>query len=169
MKKFYMVGGPMGVGKTAACRLLKEQLPACAFLDGDWCWDMDPFVVNGETKVMVLDNICFVLNRFLHCSAFENVVFCWVLHQQAIWDTILSRLDTAGWRVVRVALTASPEALEGRLRADIAAGKRRPDVIPRSLARLPLYDEVDAVKMDTSALTAEEAAVRIAGAGREEK
>ena len=60
MKKFYMVGGPMGVGKTAACRLLKEQLPACAFLDGDWCWDMDPFVVNGETKAMVLDNICFV-------------------------------------------------------------------------------------------------------------
>ena len=68
-----------------------------------------------------------------------------------------------------MALTASPEALEGRLRADIAAGKRRPDVIPRSLARLPLYDEVDAVKIDTSALTAEEAAACIAGAGREEK
>ena len=169
MKTLYLVGGPMGAGKTTACQRLKARLPACVFLDGDWCWDMDPFVVNDETKAMVLDNICFVLNRFLHCAAFENVVFCWVLHQQAIWDTILSRLDTAGWRVTQVVLLASPETLAARLQADIAAGKRQPDVIPRSLARLPLYDEVDAVKIDTSELTAGEAAACIAAAGREQK
>ena len=39
MKNFILIGGPMGVGKTAASRLLQRQLPGCAFLDGDWCWD----------------------------------------------------------------------------------------------------------------------------------
>ena len=158
MKTLYLVGGPMGVGKTSVCQLLKRRLDRCAFLDGDWCWDMDPFVVNDETKGMVLDNICFVLDRFLHCTEFENVVFCWVLHQQGIWDAILSRLDTRGWRVVRAALVASSEALVRRLQGDIAAGRRQPDVIPRSLARLPLYEKLDVLQIDTSERSAEETA-----------
>ena len=79
-RTLYLVGGPMGVGKTTLCRLLEHRLPACAFLDGDWCWEMDPFVVNEETRRLVLDNIVYLLNSFLHCSVYENVVFGWVLH-----------------------------------------------------------------------------------------
>ena len=166
MKTLYLVGGPMGVGKTSVCQLLKRRLDRCAFLDGDWCWDMDPFVVNDETKGMVLDNICFVLDRFLHCTEFENVVFCWVLHQQGIWDAILSRLDTRGWRVVRAALVASSEALVRRLQGDIDVGRRQPDVIPRSLARLPLYEKLDVLQIDTSERSAEETAGCLAFYGR---
>ena len=43
MKTLYFIGGPMGVGKTAACKILKTMLDKCVFLDGDWCWDMHPF------------------------------------------------------------------------------------------------------------------------------
>ncbi len=100
MKTRYLVGGPMGVGKTAACQALKKRLDRCVFLDGDWCWDMDPFVVNERTKALVLENICGMLGRFLTCGEFENVVFCWVMHQQGIIDTILSRLDRRGWETV---------------------------------------------------------------------
>ena len=39
MKRLYMIGGPMGVGKTAACRQLQQLLDRSVFLDGDWCWD----------------------------------------------------------------------------------------------------------------------------------
>ena len=53
MKKLYMVGGTMGAGKTAVCQQLKKQLPDSVFLDGDWCWDADPFQVTEETKRMV--------------------------------------------------------------------------------------------------------------------
>lgn len=35
MKTLYLVGGPMGVGKTSVCQLLKRRLDRCAFLDGD--------------------------------------------------------------------------------------------------------------------------------------
>ena len=50
MKTLYLIGGTMGIGKTTACRLLKTKLPDSVFLDGDWCWDMHPFIVNDETK-----------------------------------------------------------------------------------------------------------------------
>ncbi len=70
MKKIYIIGGTMGVGKTAVCQELKKMLPASVFLDGDWCWDMHPFQVNDETKRMVLQNIVFLLNQFIHCSIY---------------------------------------------------------------------------------------------------
>ena len=67
MRTLYLIGGPMGIGKTTACHILKRRLPNSVFLDGDWCWDMNPFSVTDETKKMVLDNICYVLNNFKMC------------------------------------------------------------------------------------------------------
>ncbi len=68
MKNVYLIGGTMGVGKTSVCQCLKQELPNAVFLDGDWCWDADPFQITVETKEMVMDNICYLLNRFIHCS-----------------------------------------------------------------------------------------------------
>ena len=44
---------------------------------------------------MVMDNITHLLNNFLHCSAYENVIFCWVMDRQAILDDLLW---ARGWR-----------------------------------------------------------------------
>lgn len=162
MKTFYCIGGTMGVGKTAVSQQLKLQLHNSVFLDGDWCWDAHPFQVTEETKAMVLDNICAVLNNFLQCSAYENVIFCWVMHEQSIIDTILSRLDTADCRVVTVSLLCSETELLRRLRRDIAAGIRTEDVAARSLPRLPLYQTLGTIKVDTTGKTAAEVAAEIA-------
>lgn len=161
MKRLYVVGGPMGVGKTAVCRALQERLERSVFLDGDWCWDARPFQVTEETKAMVLENICFLLNNFLRCTAYENVVFCWVLHQQAILDDLLSRLDTGGCEVRTVSLVCTPEALAARIEKDIQAGLRMPDALERSLAYLPLYRALDTAHLDVSGLTPAEAAEKI--------
>ncbi len=162
MKRLYVIGGPMGVGKTTVCQRLKRLLPRAVFLDGDWCWDADPFQVTDETKAMVTDNICHLLNNFLRCSAYEHVIFCWVLHQQTILDDILARLDTAACEVCCVSLVCGPEALAERLSRDVAAGRRQPDVIARSLAYLPLYDALNTRKLDISARTPDEAAACLA-------
>ena len=69
MKKIYLIGGAMGVGKTTVAQILKTKLSNSVFLDGDWCWDSDPFQVTEETKIMVIDNISHLLNNFIHCSA----------------------------------------------------------------------------------------------------
>lgn len=68
MKTLYLIGGTMGVGKTTISKQLKQELNQSVFLDGDWCWDMHPLIVNEETKAMVLDNICHLLNNFIHLS-----------------------------------------------------------------------------------------------------
>lgn len=162
MKKLYLIGGTMGVGKTTTCRLLRDMLDDCAFLDGDWCWDMHPFKVTDETKTMVMDNIRHVLNGFLRCSAYENIVFCWVMHEQSIIDDILSGLE-GEFKLHSVSLVCSPEKLVQRLQKDVSAGLRQPDIIERSTQRIPLYERLNTVKIDVSDVTPEEAAKCISG------
>ena len=147
MKTLYMIGGTMGVGKTTVCQILKHELNRAVFLDGDWCWDADPFQVNDETKEMVVRNICFLLNSFIHCSAYENIVFGWVMHRQEIMDDVLSRLDLSACEVRAISLVCSPEALRERLEKDVRAGIRKQDVIDRSIERLPLYEEMKTLKI----------------------
>ena len=149
MKTLYLIGGTMGVGKTAVSQQLKHDLPNAVFLDGDWCWDASPFQVTEETRAMVTENICYLLNQFLHCPAYENVIFCWVMHQQAIIDSILERLDTAGCKVKCISLLADEATLRQRLTADVERGVRTADVIDRSVARIPLYQELNTLKVDT--------------------
>ena len=48
-----MIGGTMGVGKTTVCQQLKQDLPNSVFLDGDWCWDANPFQVTDETTRII--------------------------------------------------------------------------------------------------------------------
>lgn len=79
----------MGVGKTAVCRVLKQKLDNAVLLDGDWCRDADPFTVTDETKATVMRNISFLLEQFIRCSAYENIVFCRVMHEQRIIDEIV--------------------------------------------------------------------------------
>ena len=155
MKNLYMIGGTMGVGKTAVCQQLKRVLPNSVFLDGDWCWDASPFQVTDETKAMVLDNICYLLNNFLTCSAYENVIFCWVLHEQKIIDSILEKLNTTNCTVHRVSLIVNEKNLRDRLTNDVARGIRTADVIERSVARIPLYQTLNTVKIDTNEKTVE--------------
>lgn len=158
MKNLYLIGGTMGVGKTTTCRFLEQNLNRSVFLDGDWCWDMHPFQVTEETKRMVMENICFLLNNFIKCSAYENIVFCWVMHRQAIIEDILSRLDSIDCRVHTVSLVCSEQALRDRLKKDVDTGIRERDVIHRSIERLPLYTVLDTDKIDVSEIGPKEAA-----------
>lgn len=161
MKTLYMIGGTMGVGKTATCQILKKNLNNAVFLDGDWCWDADPFQVTNETKSMVLQNICCLLNNFIHCSAYENIIFCWVMHKQSIVDDIRARLDISNCISKTISLTCSPKELRIRLEKDINDGLRQSEIVERSIQRLPLYEQMDTIKIDTSDLSPECVAKRI--------
>lgn len=161
MKTLYLLGGPMGVGKTAVGQELKRRLKNSVFLDGDWCWDSHPFQVTGETRTMVMDNICHLLNNFLHCEAYENVIFCWVMDRSEILEEILGRIDTGNCKVKSLSLICSPGALKERLERDVAVGRREPDVVGRSLERLPLYGVLDTRKVETTALTVAQVAEAI--------
>ncbi|MPL95159.1 hypothetical protein SDC9_41325 [bioreactor metagenome] len=166
MKNVFLIGGTMGVGKTTVCQILKRKLNRSVFLDGDWCWDMNPFQITDETKQMVMNNICFLVNSFIKCSAYENIVFCWVMHEQPVIDEIISRLDVTGCKVHTISLVCSEQALRARLQKDVDAGIRESDIIGRSMERIPLYSKLNTTKIDVSEIIAEQAAddiIRSAG------
>ena len=140
----------MGVGKSTVSQQLKKDLTNSVFLDGDWCWDASPFQVTEETKEMVVRNICYLLNSFLHCSAYENIIFCWVMHEQSIIDCIMKKLDIDNCRVKRISLIADESNLRDRLTKDVANGIRTADVISSSIARIPMYQTLDTIKIDTT-------------------
>ena len=139
----------MGVGETTVCQLLKQDLPNSVFLDGDWRWDASPFQVTDETKAMVMNNICYLLNNFLKCSAYDNIIFCWVMHEQSIIDFILKNLDAQNCDVKCVSLVADEKTLCERLSMDVERGIRSEDVIERSIARIPMYQALGTIKIDT--------------------
>ena len=162
MKRLILINGTMGVGKSAVSRCIQRLLPACALLDGDWCWNVHPFFVTEESKRRVIDHIVTVLRGYLGCADVENIVFCWVMQRRGIAESILARLPLGDVKVDRFTLTASPEAVVARLRGDIAAGLRDEDVIARSVAYLPFYaQDMGSVRLATDGMSAEETAREI--------
>lgn len=149
MKKLYMICGAMGSGKTAVSEGLLRELDRAVMLDGDWCWMADPFVVTDETKRMVMGNICHLLDSFLSCSEYENVIFCWVMHLESTVREILSGLDLRNVEVKVISLMCSEDELVSRLDKDISEGKRTPDVIERALERLSHFPVPGSVRVCT--------------------
>lgn len=156
MKQLYFIGGTMGVGKTTVSQQLKKDLNNSVFLDGDWCWNSHPFQITEETKRMVIDNICYLINNFLHCSVYENVIFCWVMHEQAIIDSIMERIDTKCCNIKCISLIADENHLYSRLLKDISQGLRSMDSIEKSMERIPMYDKLNTIKIDTNCKTIQE-------------
>lgn len=164
MKRLILINGTMGSGKTTTCRELLKMLDRCVFLDGDWCWMMDPFVVTEETKAMVQDNIAHLLRNFLNCSEYENILFCWVMQDEKTINELLSVLGGLKFALYEFTLMVSVQALAERIQKDVENRVRTPDVLERSLQRLPLYEKMHTVKIDVSSITARQAAGQIADA-----
>lgn len=148
MKHVYLIGGPMGIGKSTICNQLNQDLDHSVFLDGDWCWNMDPFIVNQDTKNMVLDNITHCLNNFIHTPGIENIIFCWVMHKQDIIDKIIQKLDTEGVDIHLISLICEKEELIKRM----LINRRDNQTIRKSLQYLELYKDLDTQKIDVTTL-----------------
>lgn len=90
MKKLILISGTMGIGKSTITEELSKQTKQSVYLDGDWCWMMNPFIVNEENKDMVINNIHFLLNSFINNSMINVIYFCWVMDEQKIVDRVLN-------------------------------------------------------------------------------
>lgn len=161
MKKLIIVNGTMGVGKSTVCQLLLDKLKPGVYLDGDWCWNMNPFIVSDENKAMVLDNIVHLLKNYLSNSGYKYVIFCWVIHQEVIFSQILEPLKALDFELYKISLVCSEAALRKRLEYDVQHKIRNADVINRSVQRLPLYDRQSTVKIDVTNLTPQGVAEKI--------
>lgn len=72
------------------------------------------------------------------------------MHQQSILDFIIENLDTENCDIKCISLIANENNLCGRLMADVKSGIRNADIIDRSVARIPLYQTLHTIKIDTN-------------------
>lgn len=156
MAKLVMINGTMGVGKTVTCKELYKKLQKSVWLDGDWCWMMNPFIVNEENKKMVENNITYLLRNFLTNSSFQYVIFNWVIQSEEIYDMLLNKLNDLKFEVVKITLICNEESLRNRISIDIKNNERDKNCLDRSLERIPLYKNMNTIKIDTSNLSISE-------------
>lgn len=149
-KKLVIINGTMGVGKTATSKELYKKLNNSVWLDGDWCWMMNPFDPTDYNKKMVVDNITYLLRNFLINPSLEYVVFNWVIHMEEIYDLLLKELEDIQFDVYKVTLICSEEELERRILRDIENGERDEDCVKKGLERLHMYKQMNTIKFDTS-------------------
>ena len=161
-KKLIIVNGTSCTGKTAVCRNLYKKIHRCVWLDGDWCWMMNPWpqTIPEESKRMVEDNITHLLRNFLTHPYFDYVVFCWVIHHEFIFNLILDPLKDLEFELIKVTLTCSEEELRSRICDN---DSRSPDEtwVQDAIQRLKMYDSMNTIKIDTTNLTVEETANQI--------
>lgn len=156
MKKLILISGTMGVGKTSTCQELQNILQPSVWLDGDWCWHMNPWSFSDENKKMVTDNIHHLLNSYLHNSYFEYIIFSWVMHKQEIIDLVLSKLDLQDTQVYTFSLMCNENTLKSRILND---SKR--DFTHFENHHLNMYHSIDSIKIDTSDKSIKEVALEI--------
>ncbi|WP_459195857.1 AAA family ATPase [Wukongibacter baidiensis] len=157
MKKLIIINGTMGIGKSSTCKELNKRVDRSVWLDGDWCWMMNPWIVNEENKKMVEDNIVFLLKNFLANSNFEYVIFNWVIHREEIFKRILDRLENYKFQLYKITLSCSEKALIKRMKDD----NRSSEAIEVSLQRLKAYEIMETIKIDTTNRTIQETVDKI--------
>jgi broad-specificity NMP kinase len=161
IKRLIIINGTMGVGKTATSRELNKKLSNSVWLDGDWCWMMNPFTVNDENKNMVINNITYLLRNFLSNSSFEYVIFNWVIHYEYIFDLVLQPLRDLEFEVVKISLVCSEQTLKERIINDVQLNLRDGKELSTSIERLELYKNMNTVKIDTTNISITETVDKI--------
>jgi len=156
-KTLIMIGGAPGCGKTTTAEQLKNSLERSVWLDGDWCWMMNPWEFSEQNKRMVERNISFMLNSFLENDSFEYVILSWVLHSQNLIDTVLDSLNLEDVDIHTYSLVCDETVLEDRM----INGGREKGQIESSIERMKLYKHLNTHNLDISKLTPEEVVMRI--------
>jgi len=156
-KELIIINGTMGIGKTTICQRLYQKIQHCVWLDGDWCWMMNPWNFAEENKRMVEKNITFLLRSFLTNPNFDYVIFSWVIHTENIYNIILDRLEDLNFKLKKITLICSEDALRERMRD---RGKNE-DKIKKSIQRLHQYSSMDTDKVDTTNLSESETVDKI--------
>ena len=160
--KVIVLNGPMGVGKTTVGKHIAGQNPGTAFIDGDWCMDIHPFVGDQETRAMAVDNILHMIRNYQKCSVCSMVVLVWLMDDPRVIREIEEGLAALRAEVKSVTLVCDRETLIRRWENDRNCEWRTDEWLDVSLKSLPGFASMDNVT-DTSGLSVEQVADLIMG------
>ena len=152
-----IINGPMGVGKTTVGTHIAETNAGTAFVDGDWCMDIHPFVGNRETKAMAIDNILHMIGNYSRCSACRMVVLVWLMDDAWVRERILNGVSIMKLDVRSVTLICGKDELVRRWKSDHACQWRTDKWLEASLRSLSAFEQMENT-IDTSGLSVEQVA-----------
>ena len=159
MKKFIIISGPMGVGKTVTGKLLCDKIGRAAFIDGDWCLDIHPFVGNKETKAMAIDNILHMVKNYNNCSECDVIVLNWVLSENSM-DKIIQNLNNI--KIYCITLICNMDSLLERWKNDNEVDWRNDEWLKESIKSIENYKKrIDKNIIDNSKISINEVIERI--------
>lgn len=114
MPRLILLSGSPCVGKTTVGQYLFEQFNNSAYLDGDWCWCVNPFSVRDKRLRNGDKSMSFVLSNYLE-SQFDYVFFTSVVLTDAtIRENILRGITASGYETIGFTLICSEETLVQR-------------------------------------------------------
>ncbi|MBO4368463.1 MAG: AAA family ATPase [Clostridia bacterium] len=134
-----IINGPMGVGKTTVGKLIADKVPGTAFIDGDWCMDIHPFIGNRETKEMAADNILHMIGNYNRCSVCGMVVLVWLMDDARVLKSILDGLSEMDMQAKVFTLICDENELVKRWKNDRTCEWRTDEWLDVSLRSLPYF------------------------------
>lgn len=147
-----IINGPMGVGKTTLGKYIAEKYEGTAFIDGDWCFDIHPFVGNRETKTMAIDNILHMVDNYRKCSICKMIVLVWLMDEQWVYQKVVGGISDMGLEVKSVVLVCDKNNLIDRWKNDKKCEWRSQEWLEVSLKSLLFFSSLEN-GIDTSDLT----------------
>ena len=158
--KVIILNGPMGVGKTVVGKYIADHTPGTAFIDGDWCLDIHPFVGNRETKTMAIDNILHMIGNYKKCSECKMIVLVWLMDNDWVYNEIIEGIKKLDLEIKSVTLTCNTTTLTDRWHNDKTCPWRTDDWLKISKDSLAYFSSLDNT-LDTTNLSIEEVANQI--------
>lgn len=152
MKKFIIITGSMGVGKSHTCKALNKRLLNSVWLDGDWCMMINPLNFTAENTKMFLDNSIYLLKNFLSNPTLDYVIYSLVFPREDILNYIVKQVNDTSFEMEKISLICSNDKLRERMRM---AG-RDLNTIEKSLIYQDAIRLMDTIKIDTTELKEDE-------------
>ncbi|MCR5251533.1 MAG: AAA family ATPase [Lachnospiraceae bacterium] len=158
--KVIILNGPMGIGKTTVGTCIADKHPGTAFIDGDWCMDIHPFVGNRETKEMAVDNILHMMQNYRDCAQCNMIVLSWLMDDAWVREKLSAGIRELGLEMKSATLICEEEKLRERWKADQDCPWRTEEWLEVSIRSLAGFSQADDC-IDTGCSSVEEIADRI--------
>jgi len=149
VKKIVMIAGPAGVGKTTVCQKLFKAINGCAWLDGDWCWMVNPYPgKTDEQKAYSLESFGRIIDGYFNDENTNIVFFSWLIQYDFMFELVTEKISYKTYEIVKIALVCDEKAYVQRLKD----GNRSENKI-NNLDDMEKYRSLNANVIDTTDLS----------------
>ena len=161
MKKYIIINGGMGAGKSTIGKRIAELLRRTAFIEGDFVIELHPHVDYSETKDMQMDNILHMSKNYYNFNKCGYVVLSWIMGEDSV-NKIISELTKLNYQTYHFILTCSEEVLTERWLKDSVNDWRTDENLNMAIELLNNFNKrTDCIFIDTSDLLIDAVAEKV--------